>query len=279
MKQYPQIPPVSEAPDEMFESGHLWILEKIDGAQLRFQLRESGVIRFGDRDRVYDDPSAIPTPLEHAVRHVRERLDREALRNAVDHVESVVFFGVATHHQTIEYDWDRLPSFLGFDVYSADPDAFRPPGAVQGIFERLGLEPINAVERERNTRDFDPDSYEIPDSNWYDGPAAGVVIRNKRGGRAQLLHPAFLHADSPVPVDASADELAEEHVTADRLGTLERTLEDRGVAVSVDALFDRVVTDVVREHHGRLFHDSSSVDMTALRSAVAAQVRAYLREE
>lgn len=276
MKKYPSIPPVENAPEGLFDSGHLWIQEKIDGANFRFQLRESGAIRFGDRDRVYDDHGAIPEPFAHAVRHVRERLDREALGRAVDDVESVVFFGEATHRHAIEYDWERTPSFLGFDVYSAETDSFRPPGAAQGIFERLGLEPVNAIERELNTRDFDPNSYSVPESAWYDGPAEGVVIRNKRGGRAAILHPDF-EADATVePFEESAEELAETLATDGRFGRLQTELETRGTAVTVEALYDRVFEDVVREEHRRLYHGSSPVDIPEFRSALAARTRAYL---
>ena len=276
MKEFPSIPRVADAPDGLFESGHLWVLEKIDGAALRFQLRESGAIRFGDRNRVYDDPEAIPAPYEHAVRHVRERLDRGALRNAVDDVESVVFFGEATHRHTIEYDWDRLPSFLGFDIWSESEGSFRPPGAVHGIFERLGLEPVNAVERELHTRDFDPKSYAVPMSAWYDGPAEGVVIRNKRGGWAKLLHPDFREVHETTPVDAPAEELAESYATDRRFEKLAH--EHDGRDVTFETLYDRALMDIVREEHKRLYHGSSSVDFPAFRSAVAARTRAFLDE-
>jgi hypothetical protein len=278
MKQYPSIPRLENAPEELTASGHLWILEKIDGAHLRFQLRESGAIRFGDRRRVYDDPEAIPEPYRHAVEHVRRRLDREALRGAVENVESVVFFGEATHRQKIDYEWDRLPSFLGFDVYSTDQEAFRPPGAVQGIFERLGLEPVNALERERNTRDFDSESYTVPESAWYDGPAAGVVIRNKRGGRAKLLHPDVYALEAPTPTDASAEEFADEYATDRRFETIRERLRDRGEPVSVETLYDRAMIDIAREAPEQLYGDASTVDVQAFRSAVAARARAFLQE-
>jgi hypothetical protein len=280
MKRYPSIPGVDEAPDGMFDSGHLWVLEKIDGALLRFQLRDSGVLRFGDRTRVYDDPDAIPAPYEHAVRHVQRRLDRGALRSAVDDVESVVFFGVSTHRHAIEYDWGRLPPFLGVDVYAVEADAFRPPGAAQGIFERLGLDPVNAFERELHTRDFDPESYAIPDSAWYDGPAAGVVVRNKRGGRAELSNPDVPTVDAtapdPIPADASAAELAERYATDGRLERIRRALDARGEAATFETLYDRAMTGIVREKHRRLLDGASSVDMSAFRSAVAARVRRFL---
>ncbi|ELY51871.1 RNA ligase family protein [Natronorubrum bangense] len=278
MKAYPSIPRVETAPDRLFDSGHLWLLEKIDGALLRFQLQPSGLIRFGDRSRVYDDPDDIPAPYQHAVRHVRETLERDALRSAVDDVEDVVFFGEATHHHTIEYDWERTPSFLGFDVWSAKAGAFRPPDAVEGIFEGIGLEPVNAVEQELHTRDFDPDSYTIPQSAWYDGPAVGVVIRNKRGDRAKLLHPDFQDVDTTVSVDSSAEELAAEYATRRRFETIVGMLEDRGQSVTFETLYERVLEDIARETHNQLYGEARAFEMGTFRSEIGALTRAFLEE-
>ena len=38
MKKFPSIPRVANAPDGLLEEGHLWLLEKLDGANFRFQL-------------------------------------------------------------------------------------------------------------------------------------------------------------------------------------------------------------------------------------------------
>ena len=276
MKAFPSIPRRANAPEELFQTGHLWLLEKVDGANFRFQLQQSGQIRFGDRNRVYQDSTAVPDPYQHAVRYVQEHLDREALRAAVDDVEEIVFFGEAMHRHTIEYDWDRTPSVLGFDVWSAADEAFRPPGAVNRIFERLGLQPVNAVERELSARDFDPDSYTIPESAWYDGPAEGVVVRNKRGQRAKLLHPEFREVEDTIPVDASAAELAAQYATERRFEKLVGKFEDRGQAVSFDSLYDRVLEDILREEHKRLYHGSRELDLSAFRSEVAARTQAFL---
>ena len=276
MKLFPSIPRRANAPEELFRTGHLWLLEKVDGANFRFQLQQSGRLRFGDRNRVYQDPTKVPAPYQHAVRYVQEQLDREALRAAVDDVEEIVFFGEAMHRHTIEYDWDRTPSVLGFDVWSAADEAFRPPGAVNRIFERLGLQPVNAVDRELSARDFDPDSYSIPQSAWYDGPAEGVVVRNKRGQRAKLLHPDFREVEETIPVDASAEELAAKYATERRFEKLVGAFEDRDQAINFDALYDRVLEDILREEHKRLYHGSQEIDMSAFRSEVAARTQAFL---
>jgi hypothetical protein len=268
MKTYPPLPR-ADAADELFEGGHLWIQEKVDGAHLRFQLRASGVLRFGDRDRTYD-PDEIPTPYEHAVRHVRRNLDRDALRAAVDDVESVVFFGEATHRRTIDYDWDRLPSFLGFDVWSGTREAFLPPDAVERIFSRLGLRPVNAFEKEVRAVDFDPDSYEIPASAWYDGPPEGVVVRNKAGGRATIEHPEFERDEPTVPADASAEELAREYATRRRFEDAAARLAERGRPITFDAVYEDMLERIVREEGGRVFDDDADVDARAFRSELAA---------
>lgn len=278
MKTFPSIPRVADAPDDLFEEGHLWLTEKVDGAKFRFRLRESGLIQFGDRDRVYDDPDAVPEPYQHAVRHVRANLDREALRNAVDDVEALVFFGEAMHRQTIDYDWDRTPSFLGFDVWSARKDRFYPVDTVERIFDRLGLQSVNVFERERRARDFDPDAYSVPRSAWYDGPAEGVVVRNKRGQRATLLHPSFREIEETVPLDASAAELAAKWATRKRFETLSSELEAHDRPVTFETLYERVLEEIIREEHKRLYHADDPVDMRAFRSEVSARTRRFLEE-
>lgn len=277
MKDYPAVARADEITDGRFESGHLWLTEKIDGSLLRVQLRESGLIRVGTAEAVYDDAEAVPEGYRHAVRHVRERLDRGALRAAVDDVESVVLFGEATQKQRLEYDWARVPSFLGFDVWSADGDRgrFLPPDAVERIFERLGLESVPVVERELNTRDFDPESYTIPRSAYYDGPAEGVVARNKAGGRAKIVRPEFETVTAPEPIDASETDVAKRYVDDRRLERIESALLERGEAITVEAMYERTLEDVFREKHRRLFHGGSTLDMAAFRAAVAAEIRAY----
>lgn len=276
MDKFPSIPRVGNAPDQLFHEGHLWLLEKVDGANFRFQLQQSGLLRFGDRNRVYNDPAAVPEPYQHAVRHIRENLDRTVLQNVVDDVENVVFFGEAMHHHTIEYDWECTPPFLGFDVWSVETQSFRPPDAVEQIFEQLGIQPVNVFERERRARDFNPNSYTVPQSKWYDGPAEGVIIRNKRDQRAKLLHPDFRELDETVPIDGSAKELAAKYATEQRFEKLAAKLEDRGQPAVFETLYEPVLEDIVREEHKQLHHGDSATNMEKFRSEVAVLTRKFL---
>jgi hypothetical protein len=280
MKSAPSTPPVDDAPAELLDSGHLWILEDVAGAPFRFRLRDSGMIQFGDADRVYDSPDELPAQYQHAVRHVQTHLDREALRTAVDDVEAIVFFGIATQYQGIDYEWDRLPSFVGYDIWSDGAEAFRPPDAVDGIFDRLGLQAVNAVEQEVRARDFNPETYTVPQSAWYDGPAAGVVIRNKQGHRARLTNP-----DIPATASTKANETSETTVedllaaygTDQRFERLSQRVAAQGQPISVDTLLERALAGIVRELPAQTVGDSG-VDMGAFRSALAARIQKYITD-
>jgi len=277
VKRLPPVPAVDAAPASLLDSGHLWIQELVDGALLRFQLQDSGMLRAGDRDRTFD-ADEIPPPYRHAVRHVRENVDRSALRDAVDDVSSVVCFGVATHQHAVDYDWERTPSFLGHDVWFADDERFLPPDAVEKLYRGIGLRPVNAFQKEVRAVDFDPDAYEIPASNWYDGPAAGVVVRNKRGVRASMDDPAVQSSDEPEPPEASADDLARRYATDRRFERVVAELTASGRPVTADATFERLFETVVREEHRRLFVAANDLDVSAFRSELASLTQQFVAD-
>ena len=298
MRRFPTLPDLAdeEARDDVLE-GHLWLLELIDGSGLRFRMDDSGLLRFGGPEATYADFDAVPLALRPAVRRVRDRFDREALRSAVDDPAGVTFFGVATHRRGTDYDWDRLPSFLGTDVWIGGGDeadagatdgAFRPPDSVAAIFEGVGLDPVNAVAREVNARDFDPDRYAVPASAWRDGPAAGVVVRNKRGGRGRIARGEGSDGDSAESGDSAddgsggsvdPDELAATHAGPERFERVVASLERRGDPATVDALADRTIEAVARETSLRFGTGDSGpagVDVARFRASVVERARAFL---
>ncbi len=276
MKQLPETPTVESAPPELLESGHLWILESVVGAPLRFRLGESGAVEFGDAERVYANGGELPPQYQHAVRHIQRDLDREALRSAVDDPSAIVFFGTAMQYRGVDYDWTRTPSFLGREIWSAKAERFRPPDAVDGIFERLGLQAINPLDQELSVRDFTPEHYSIPQSAWYDGPAAGIVIRDKGGHRARLSNPAVAVDDS-APSQTTADELAARYGSDGRLARLADELRREGRPVTVDHLFERAFESALRELDPRSVRAEGPVETSAFRSELAALAAEFIQ--
>lgn len=276
MKKFPTIPRIANAQPELLNGGHLWLQEKVDGANFRFSVAESGQIVFGDRSRAYHDEP--PAPYRHVVRHIRENFDREAFRSVTDDPEGFVFFGEAMHHHTIKYDWERTPSFLGFDIWSEEREAFFSLDETERAFSRLNIDPINTVKKEVRAVDFNSDAYEIPRSAWYDGPAEGIVVKNKNGARAKLLHPRFWEVEETIPLEGDPTTLARRYATDRRIEKIVQKCRDREVPVTFDTVYDRLIEDIVREEHKELYHADNKVDMREFRSAVAARTRKYLDE-
>lgn len=273
MQSPPSIPLLADAPDQLLASGHLWILEYVAAPPVRFRLLESGLIQFGDGDRMYDDPSELGPAYQHTVRHIQSNLDRETLRVAVDDVSQIVCIGRAMQYAGIEYDWERTPSFLGYDVWSATTETFRPPDAVDGIYRRLGLEPAAVVDQELSTRDFDPRAYEQLRSAWYDGPAAGVVVRDKQGHRGLLATLAVDGEPAPPPQSTTATEIAGEYGSKKRFERLCEQIPDN--TLSVDLLTARAAEAAFRQLDPRHFE---TVDHAAVRSALAERAHRFVNE-
>lgn len=259
MKPLPPLPEVADAP-ELFESGHLWLQELVAGAPLRVRLESTGSLTVADRNRPLEDP---PPSLQAAVDHLERTLDRGALLDAAADPSAVVLYGVATRFEGVPYDFERVPPFLGTDVWSDVREEYLPPDVVERTVERLGLAPVNAVRKEADARHFDLGGYAVPDSAWYDGPAAGVVFRNKTGGRAALRNPTARSTVDDLPADPGV--LAEAVVTGDRIRRVAADLTDP----DFDAVFERTLAAVYREEHARLPAD---LDERAFRTASAELV-------
>lgn len=268
MQSFPPVPDVEDAPESLFDGGHLWLQEWLPGGPLRFRLQTSGLLEAGDDRRVFDD-GAVPPGYQQAVAQIRADFDRQRLRDALDDVSEAVFFGVATRNEGVEYDWEHTPSFLGVDVWTPD-GGFRPPDAAEALFEHLGLTPVNAVEKEVRADSFDPTNYDLPASAWRDGPAVGVLVRNKTGDRAKLVG----DWQQPVPYRGEVADLVDEVVTEDRVEAAVEHLIHEGATVDISAVTDRVVAVVGREAYARAFDDG--VDETAFQSAVAERVSRVL---
>jgi hypothetical protein len=257
VQPFPEFPLVADAPDSLLDGGHLWLQEHVLGASLRFRVTDRG-LEFGD-DRRWFEPWNEPLEVSAAVRWVRERFDRAAFEAAVASPTDYEFHGVAPRHEGIDYEWDRLPAFLGLDV--CGPDGRLPVDRATSAFDRLGLDPVNSFEREVPARHFQPARHEVPASAWYDGPAAGTLVRRKDGGRALIGG-----AESSAPTDRLDPEaFVDRHATPDAVEAATATL---GPDPSVDAIVDHLLAMLVRERYGEL----SRVDEAALRDAAVERV-------
>jgi len=278
MNHHLSLAPLSEVRDDVL-SGHLWLTEYVTGDHLRFRMESSGLLQFGDADSWFVDLESLPPPSRLAVEHVRDRFERETFRTANIDPECVVFHGVATYNTGVPYDWTALPPFVGHDIWLADSNQYRPPGVSTSIFESLGMTTVSVFARELHARDFDPESYSHPQSAWYDGMAAGVVVRNKTGDRAVIWPPEGRFDTDPNASSAPAvdcETLVDQLLTNARLARITAALTRRGTPVTAEALTNRSLLHLWREHPCIA---ESEDKLPALKNLIRDRCRAYITSE
>jgi hypothetical protein len=271
VKPYPPLPDLGSLSREAFE-GSVWIRELVVGEPLRFGVVEGGYLRFATGERPLD---AEPPPrLRRAVRHVERSFDVDALLEEASHPRELVFYGVATVRDGIEYEWERLPPFLGFDAWDGARDRWLPNDAVDRAFEGLGLAAVNAVEKELPVRHFYPERYEVPGSAWYDGPAAGVVVRDSHGTRAVSRGPDAPSGDATPDLPTDPEALAAAVVTDD---LVERLATELGDGATFDALFEATLGEAFRLAPA-VVEGWDGTETRAFRGATAERLRAVVAD-
>jgi hypothetical protein len=275
VETFPETPPLSEASF----SGHLWIQELVTGRRLRFQVAQSGLLSFGAPKETFDN-NDIPLQYRRATEYVRDELDLTALRNATDDTESVTFFGIATLCEGIDYDWSELPPFVGVDIWSDKTDAYLSPDAGVKAYDAVGLPSLPAVEKEASAKYTDLDGYvagEMPSSKWNDGTAFGVLVRDKSGGRGIARRADAVETDADTETVDTPEGVAEIYATNERIDLTTDLLAEAQKETTVEAVLNRLLSDVVRENYTKLYSgDELVVSEKEFRSVVAERVRRRL---
>jgi len=274
VKQCPETPALGDAEF----SGHVWVQEHPTGGTFRFQVAASGLVTFATAQRTFDTAAAVPPQFRRAATAIDERLDRDALAAATDDPSDVTFCGIATRDEGVEYDWGSVPPFVGVDVWSGRHAQFLSPDSATGVFGRLGIPTLPAIEKELAAAHADftryEDASELPQSAWRDGHAAGVLIRDKSGERAVAWRSE--PSGAPALEPHSAAELAAAYASDERIERTLTALRSGGYSLTVDAIRDRLVADVARESYVDLFSDGAFVaSLPAFKSAVAERVQRH----
>lgn len=163
------------------KGNHISIQEKIDGGNFRFMLKQNRII-FGSRETLLGDEK-IQTQnakqFKRCIDHIIDKIDRTVLEKS--YKESMIFFGENCIKHTVNYDWNKIPPFLGFDIYNLKTKRFLLGSDANKHFELLNLKFVPIL-----AEDFYPNSplhslvrkTEFTSKYSVDGKAEGIVIKN-----------------------------------------------------------------------------------------------------
>lgn len=286
------------------------ITEKLDGNNFRTMIHESGELVFGSRNVKFTESGdynegSVPLPpdkiggqLDAVSNYLTEQIDTDELQSIEEEFDSqLVLFGENMVPHSLDYDWDDVPQWLMFGVYHVEDDRYLPFEDVQRIADRLGLTTVPKVDElpaEEFKDQFDPDDPDavVPESEYRDGTAEGIVLHNEDNGVKAKVHSEEFkevhkqsggeHGQESLPGDETA-ELVNKYATDGRIEKHIQKLtvdEDRDLEMELmEELPMRVVEDIFQEEHEEIVRTNKTVDFKDFRSKVAKKCVTMLRSK
>lgn len=298
MKKYPKLKyPGNEKTEGLFADGTIYIQEKFDGGNGRFMLQdhldseyheEDRDLVFGSRNVVYKNSSDETNQFADQVEFVRENVDVEKLREYDDGFDGIIIYGEYMEPHTLEYDWENVPPFLGFDVWSIGNEKFLHPDVTKNVIEGINLpfvEYFDVIEAS-GWSDYD---LEIPKSKYGDVQAEGVVFKNPdMGVYGKWVREDFKEKNKEIFGKSKrhqvtgAEKVAYQYITEARIEkAIHKLVDEHGYDYEMkmmESLPEYVIRDMADEEAANLFMEESwEIDTAELRSIVSSRCASILK--
>lgn len=180
MIKYPKIKPLGDSENSAIFSNdehYVYITEKIDGGNFRFAL-ESGELIFGSRNRELIEDALEQKQWKKSSKFISDN----APSKLPEEFEDYTFFGECCTPHTLKYNWEEIPPFLGFDVYSEASEGFVNGVMAVSLFKELNLPFVPTIGKFKVSEVGVIDESHVPVSLYRKGiddeMAEGIVIKN-----------------------------------------------------------------------------------------------------
>lgn len=150
----------------------IYIEEKVDGANFRFANLTRGVV-FGSRNMELtpSQEGEYTKNFQRCIRWIKNNVNFDAIpRNHMVIGENMV-------KHTLNYDWENVLPFIGFDVMNLETQELLPYDQKISIFQEAGIEPIRLIGVVKAS-EVVLDESAIPKSVYGGVVAEGIVFKN-----------------------------------------------------------------------------------------------------
>lgn len=249
--------------------------EKIDGANFRFVVTEDEKIIFGTRNKTLGTVDDFAGGWETAAKFILDKLNKVDL----DMLKSCVIFGECTRKHTINYDWDAIPPFLGFDIYKDGKYISNPCE----IFESVGLPVVPVLYTCKVSELPDIDESCIKQSKYYDGLAEGIVFKNyEKQIFAKLVRERFKEENKEIfggNCKNDDERLVDKYCTHPRIEKIVFKLVDNGNDLDMPLmqfLPKEVLADIYEENYSDILMSNYVLDLRNIRKLVSVRCKHVL---
>ena len=263
----------------------IYIEEKIDGANFRFMPTSDGRIVFGSRNMsIGDDTQEIGGNFAKCVKYIIS----SAKTADFSKYSGLIFCGEGTLPHSVHYDFENIPSFIGFDIMR--DGIFLDWDEKNKIFDELGLPVVKSVRQLTvgELREIELGESSIPISEYGNVKAEGIVLKNYRTQTfVKFVSSKFKEVNKKVFGNSkkfAADDnerLIATYCTNPRIDKHVFKLVDDGNELEMkfmQFLPSLVWADIVEEHGDEILSKNWKLDLRACRKDVSKRCGAVLEQ-
>lgn len=266
------------------------VQEKIDGGNFRIYILEGKVI-FGSRTQELNEDNVNITSFKRCMDFVKDKLKDKDLSQ----YKGYIIYGECCIKRTINYDWDKMPPFLGFDIY--DGEKYVEFEKVQNIFSELELPMVPLIGKFRSkdipspiTDDFVPISkYCLASAR--DTKAEGIMLKNySKQIFAKYVRDAFKEKNAEVfggtpkynkVDDTNNAEFIFKYCTNPRIEKLILKKMDEGKRLDMRLMGELIrdtYIDIIEEEWREILTSNWKIDFKKVRKLITPRVRNVLQQ-
>lgn len=297
--KYPKIRVVGDLENkDIFKNKNdeIIIQEKMDGANFRFYITKDKKIIFGSRSRQLTSNEGEDTNVEknfkRCVNLIRDKW--ESVVDIAPDLAHLIFYGECMVKHTMNYDWEKVPAYLGYDIYDIKKGKFLDYDDVETIFcTNLKLEMVPLIDSTTAENIKKIDDTFVPKS-FYASPSAedtqaeGVVFKNyKRQIMAKYVREKFKEKNKKVfgggKKFAKTDDeyFVAVYCTNARIDKCIFKLVDEGKELNMTMMGDllnMVYKDIWEEHWNEISFSKKRLDLLNFKKLVSTRCLEVLKQ-
>jgi len=262
------------------------IQEKVDGSNFRFW-REGDTICFGSRRVNHLERKEDNGEWKPVMDYILSKVKPEALR------EDYVYVGEFFRPHTIEYAWDRVPVFVGYDLLDKETGEVVDYDFAFAEFYRLNIPFVATLYRGKASKISDRLIEELKqrESCYGDTTPEGVVVKNyTKKIFAKSVNSQFLEdfkkkfGDKRQPKMTVERKVVERFITPARVRkVVQRCHEEKGSvgAEDIPQILRETVNDMLEEEILTIVNEMKvkEIDFRKLRKHASKKIMQIVRSE
>lgn len=256
------------------------IEEKIDGANFRFMRIDDRII-FGSRSQsLGDNNQEIGGNWTRCVRYLLEKT-KENLPQ-----KNLLYFGECCVKHSMNYDWDLIPPYLGFDILENGKYVGYDEKKIG--FEKLGLEMVPLIGRKKASEMTQIKEDEIQKSAYAEHQAEGLVFKNyEKQLFGKFVTKKFKEVNREAfgmnkkYTDNDNDRVVAMYCTNPRIDKHIFELMNEGYPLQMSMmqmLPKRVIEDIMTENWKEILYSKYRLDLQKIRKRVADRCKTVLQQ-